>query len=169
MDARIATTGLALAALLLPAGAARALEFVISYAEIQHEVRPRQATWTVNKSVKLRLEGGNTITEGYTSRNNAGDSVNLSGQGRFRDEMVQGERSQTNWRVLDDNTLVRTWNRAQHVETIRVTVSGNTCQATIAYELKPGFKEYQTPSIRDGRPLYFSSFAAQNITCRAVE
>jgi hypothetical protein len=169
MDARIAKTGLALAALLAAAGETRAVEFVISYVETQHEVRPRQATWNVNKNLKLKLETGGAISEGYTSRNNTGDTANLSGQGRFRDAMVHGEGNQSSWRVLDDNTLLRTWSRAQHFETMRVTVSGNTCKAAIAYELKPGFKEYQLPSIRDGRPLYFTALAAKDIACRAVE
>jgi hypothetical protein len=169
MDGRIAKTGLALAALLAAAGETRAVEFIISYVETQHEVRPRQATWNVNKNLKLKLETGGAISEGYTSRNNTGDTANLSGQGRFRDEMAHGEGNQSSWRVLDDNTLLRTWTRAQHVETMRVTVSGNTCKATIAYELKPGFKEYQLPSIRDGRPLYFTALSAKDIACRAVD
>ena len=169
MNSRMGTAGLALAALLAAAGETRAVEFVISYVETQHEVRPRQATWNVNKNLKLKLETGGAISEGYTSRNNTGDTANLSGQGRFRDAMVHGEGNQSSWRVLDDNTLLRTWSRAQHVETMRVTVSGNTCKATIAYELKPGFKEYQLPSIRDGRPLYFTALSAKDIACRAVD
>ena len=174
MNIRVGKIGLALATMLLAAlslmaGPARAVEFVISYVETQHEVRPRQATWNVNKNLKLKLEAGGAIAEGYTSRNSSGDSVNLSGQGRFRDAMVHGEGNQSSWRVLDDNTLLRTWSRAQHVETMRVTVSGNTCKAAIAYELKPGFKEYQLPSIRDGRPLYFTALSAKDIACRAVE
>lgn len=169
MKTRVGKTGLALATMLLAVDPARAVEFVISYVETQHEVRPRQATWNVNKNLKLKLDSGGAISEGYTSRTNAGDTANLSGQGRFRDAMVHGEGNQSSWRVLDADTLVRTWTRPQHVETMRVTVSGNTCKATIAYELKPGFKEYLLPSIRDGRPLYFTALSAKDIACRAVE
>jgi hypothetical protein len=157
------------AAILLLAGQARAAEFVISYVEIQHEVRPRQAIWSVNKSVTLKLSGDNTISEDYTSRTRDGRSASLSGEGKFRDTMVHGSQSATSWRVESADTLVRTWLRAQHIETMRVTVSGTNCSATISYQLKPGFTEYMMPAIRDRQPLYFSQVSAQSITCRAAD
>ena len=151
------------------AGEAGAVEFVISYVEVQNEVRPKQATWSVNKSVTVKLHGGNAISDSYSARTTSGYSASLSGEGKFRDSMVQGARSQTSWRVQDSNTLVRTWARAQHTETMRLSVSGKSCSATISYRLKPGFREYMTLAIRDRQPLYFSSISAQNISCRAVD
>ena len=157
------------AAGLFLAGQASAVEFVVSYVEVQNEVRPRQATWSVNKSVTLKLQGGSAISEGYSSRTTSGHSANLSGEGKFRDTMAHGAGGGTSWRVEDSKTLVRTWNRAQHVETMRVTVNGKSCGATISYQLKPSFREYMMLAIRDRQPLYFSSVSAQNITCRAAD
>lgn len=153
----------------VPAGEARAAEFVVSWVEVQHEVRPRQAVWNVKKSLRLSLQGGNVISENYSSMNKSGQTSGFVAEGKFRNEMVLSRDSQSSWRVQDSNTLVRTWSRPQHTEVMQVSVTeGSGCRATIAYQLKPGFQEYRMLSISTKEPLYFNAVSAENISCRAT-
>jgi hypothetical protein len=160
---------LAAAGSALPAGSAHSVEFVISWLEVQHEVRPRQAVWKVRKTVRLTLEGGNAISEATTATGSSGRTVGFVGEGKLREQMSRG-RSQASWRVQDEHTLVRTASRPQHTEIMEVSVTGqNTCAAKLSYHLKPGFNEYMMRSIRNRQPLYFDAVSAENIVCKAAE
>lgn len=160
---------LAAAAWASPARPASAAEFVISWVEVQHEVRPRQATWRVKKSIRLTLEGGNAITEATSATAASGRTVGFVGEGKLREQMARG-RGAVSWRVQDEHTLIRTASRPQHTEVLQMSMSGpKTCTAKLSFELKPGFAEYMMPSIRDRKPLYFSSVDAEDIVCKASE
>ena len=118
--ARLCYVAPAAIGLLLQPGEARSVEITVSWVEVQHEVRPRQGTWNVNKSLRLNLRGGNAITENYVARNSSGKTSELAGQGKFGDSMDLRGNTQSTWSVRDANTLVRTWSRSQHTETMEV-------------------------------------------------
>lgn len=144
---------------------AQQVNIVVKWAEVQHEVRPRPGSiWRVDKVIRLTLHGGNKISDAFTATNN-GQSVASESSGQFR-ESLKGHAS---WQIQDSRTLVRTWNKTQHTEIVRVTVGpGNTCSAEISYHLKSGFHEYRMPSIHLGVPLYFTSVSAEQISCLAT-
>jgi hypothetical protein len=134
--------------------------------EIQHEVRPRQKTFTVAKTVHLTLRGGNSISERRTADNLNRGVESSGGEGTFRQEMGGGA-VRSSWRVESSKTLVRTSSWPQHNQTIRVTLDSDTsCQASISYQLKPGFTEYRMRSISMGVPIFQSQVAAEQISCR---
>ncbi len=144
---------------------AQQVNIVIKWVEVQHEVRPRAGSvWRVDKVVRLTLRGGNKVSEAFTATS-GGRSVASESSGQFRALL----KDNASWRVEDSRTLVRTWNKSQHTETIRVIVGpGRNCIAKISYHLKSGFGEYRMPSIHLGVPLYFSSVAAEQVSCVAI-
>jgi len=151
--------------LLLSVVEARTAEITVSWIEVQHQVRPRQTTGSVTKTVRLTLQGGNAISDSYEARNMRGRTRQANYQGKLREGMELG-RSSVAWRVANSRTLVRTASYPQHVQTIRVrTLSETTCQAEVSNRIKPGFREYAMRSIATGEPMYFSAVHAENVTC----
>ena len=142
-----------------------AAEITVSWTEVQQQIRPLMRMNSVAKNVRLTLQGGSAISEQFEARNMRGRSRSSALEGRLREGMEQG-RSTVAWRVGDSKTLVRTASLPQHTMTIRVrTLSDTSCEATVAYHLKPGFREYRMRSIRNGEPLYMSSIAPQQVAC----
>ena len=149
-------------------GSVEAAEIRISWISVEHEVRPKQAEWRTPKTVTLSLRGGNTISESYAVLHpNGRTTVNSSG-GNLRDPMALASTITSSWRVGPNNTLIRSADRPQHVETIRVSVSAsNSCSAKISFQLKPGFHEYRMQSLRG--PIYLSALRAEQVTCSAAD
>jgi len=150
-----------------PDAAAADLQVIVSWTEVQHEVSPRPGkTWTVRKDVTVALKPNGDVSD--TSRATSGSNVRSSTRGgRLREPIPFGEDQTALW-TRERNVLLRQLDRAQHVETIRVTTRDHrTCTATVTYALKPGFGEYMLPHVSQSMPLYFSSIAAQQVTCAA--
>ena len=147
------------------AALAAAAEITVSWTEVQQQTRPQMRVNSVAKSVRLTLQGGSAISEQFEARNMRGRSRSTALEGRLREGMERG-RSTVAWRVGDSRTLVRHASLPQHTMTIQVrTLSDTSCEATVAYRLKPGFHEYRMRSIRDGEPLYMSSITPQQVAC----
>jgi hypothetical protein len=150
---------------------ATAAEIVVSYTTVEHEVRPRQGIWNVTVQIRLTLRGGNLVGEVVHADNLHGGTRTVSREGTFRESIERGSVTPTkvSWRVGESNTLVRTADAPQHIQTMRVYMTSDmTCRAEVSYRLKPGFKEYKFTSIKLGVPIYESSIYAKNITCRAI-
>ena len=149
---------------------AQAAEIVVSWTQVEHQVRPQQGTWRVSRSVRLTLRGGNAVSESVSATNARGQSWTGSAEGRLRDSMqVSGTPRSTTWKVQDSRTLIRTFSGSQHLEVIRVTMDASgACRAQVSYQLKPGFAEYRMLSISRRTPLYFSSLQAEQIRCTAT-
>jgi hypothetical protein len=142
-----------------------AAEITVTWTEVQHQVRPRQMTGSVTKTVRLTLQGGNAISDSFEARTMRGRSRQANYQGKLREGMERG-KSSVAWRVGDSKTLIRTASYPQFVQTIHVrTLSETTCKAEVSNRIKPGFREYAMRSIATGEPMYFSSIHAENVTC----
>jgi hypothetical protein len=143
---------------------ARSAEIVVSWVETQHRVRPTSGTSHANKSIQLSLQGGNVISEHAVAVGRRGQTSERKSDGNLG-KTIALKQSRVAWRVKDDNTLVREWDRPQHVETLEIRVTNNSCRAAIAYRLKPGFTEYRQTIIRTGEPAYLRAVEADRMTC----
>jgi hypothetical protein len=149
-----------------------AAEVAVSWTEVQIQVRPQPGTNRSNKSLRLTLGGGSSISERFESSNRRSRGSS-SREGHFRSTMARtgnsegfGTRTQTSWRVGDSKTLVRTSNWPQHSEVVRVTmISDTTCRAEISHHLKSGFREFRKTSTSRGHPVYLSSITVEQVTC----
>jgi hypothetical protein len=143
---------------------AASLEFEVSWAEAQREIRPQQANVTVNRRIRALLQGDSSITETMSTEGEAPGQET----GRFRGEPWAG-RASASWQAEDSRTFVRTATYPQHLEVLRLTVtSEGSCRAALSFQLRPGFREYLKWSPSDGRLMYFSALTAGGITCRAA-
>jgi hypothetical protein len=148
---------------------ARAAEIEVSWVEVQQEVRPKNTTSTASKSVRLTLAADGKIAEHYSASNRRGQTNSRHGEGRFRETIGPRKRSQVSWHVENQKTLVRTWSREQHVQTIKVTaISDSSCRAEISFRLKPGFREFRMTSIATGEPTFHSAVSATQIKCTVL-
>ena len=144
----------------------RAAEIVVSWTEVQEEVRPRQGTRSVARTVRLSLRGGNVIADNVVTSGARGRSNTKSAEGRLGDSMTSG-KSKVSWSVRDSKSLVRTQDYPQHRSVIRVTTQSDTaCVATVSFSLRPGFQEYRLKRIADGEVMFFRSLSAENVSCR---
>src|SRR5688572_9387482 len=163
-----AVVSLVAAVILIPVGSfvgeATAAEVVVSWTEVQEEIRPRQATHRVAKRITLTLQGGNVITDSSVSTSARGQSTSKGREGRLG-ASIESKRGSVSWSVQSSKSLVRTQSRPQHVDVIRVTTHFDTsCAATVSFRLKPGFREYRLRRISDGESMYFRSLSAENVS-----
>jgi hypothetical protein len=148
---------------------ARAAEIEVSWVEVQQEVRPKKVTSTTSKSVRLTLAADGKISDRYSATNSRGKTNARNGEGRFRDGISGYKSTRVSWQVKDSKTLVRTWNREQHVQIIQVTAnSDSSCRADVSLRLKPGFREYLMYHISDGKPAYYSAISVTQIKCTVL-
>jgi hypothetical protein len=134
---------------------AASLEFEVSWAEAQREIRPQQANVTVNRRIRALLQGDSSITETMSTEGEAPEPW--------------AGRASASWQAEDSRTFVRTATYPQHLEVLRLTVtSEGSCRAALSFQLRPGFREYLKWSPSDGRLMYFSALTAGGITCRAA-
>ncbi len=164
---RLAAYGaLALASLLLGTTTAGAAEIVVTWVLVHQEIRPQQGLrHSSNASVRLSLRGGSEIAESYECDEHARAAKRTIARGAVPQPHGGGLANVT-WRVQDARTLVRTSERSQHTETVRVTTIGtNSCRATVSYRLKHGFREYRVTRISTGEPLFVSRVHADQIKC----
>lgn len=68
--------------------------------------------------------------------------------------------------VADNNTLVRRTDYKDHVNTLKIAVSGKTCHATMTNELKPGFTSFEARSTKFGTTASYKDWKMTSSTCR---
>ena len=96
----------------------------------------------------------------------------VEGEGRYsrrwemKDRKLGPQESGAQYRVIDRNTIVRTSSGPTHIFTVRITVSGKSCRADVAYTLKPGHKEFQVYSPQLGTAAFYSKLAPHSVSCR---
>jgi hypothetical protein len=70
------------------------------------------------------------------------------------------------YRVVDRNTIQKTFADGTFVYDVKVVVDGNTCKADVSYTLKPGEKEFVTYSPELGVKAYYSQLKPFDIDCK---
>jgi hypothetical protein len=135
----------------------------VKYHEFLEQVRPVAKAFLRNQDIEVTLHNGNQVTERRSSSRPDGQTVGQAeSEGVFGSAASSG-RMIVNWRVSGRNSLVRNLEGPQHIEVLRINVSGHSCTASVSYSLKPGFREYlRTPH---GELHYFSSIQATVDSC----
>jgi hypothetical protein len=160
--------GAATAALLFVSAAANAqsggeVKIQVKYHEMLEQVRPVAKSFVRNQDVEVTLHNGNQVTERREWSRPDGQTLGQAeSEGVFGSAAGSGRMS-VNWRVSGRNSLVRYFESPQHVEVLRINVSGHSCTASISQSLKPGFREYER--LPHGEPHYFSSIQATIDSC----
>jgi hypothetical protein len=149
-----------------PPAEAGDVTFIIQYIDEIEQVSPSVASYNVDQHVTVTLHDGNKVTEQRVWKS-PNQSSSIGTAGAFGETVPAGKFS-VKWKVESQNALIRYREFPQHIETMRIVVSGKTCEATISHELKKGFSEYE----RFGsgwKPAYYRSLRSSGITCSVKE
>ena len=139
--------------------------FDLSYVDQVQEISPITANYATNQHIVVTLREGNCVTEqhGWQSPKSAGK---YGTEGAIGAAASAGQIKVT-WHVENQNSLIRYAEYPQHIDTVHLMVSGQSCQATISRRLKPGFSTYERFN-RDWSPVFFSSLTSSEIACRVI-
>lgn len=146
-----------------PVHAADSVTFDISYVDQAQAISPVTGSFPVSVHDVVTLHNGNWVTEQRTWQSpvDGGSTTSESAMGA---EVARGEINVT-WHVESATSLFRYRDYPQHMETLHITASGQTCNATVQHRLKPGFTSYERFDAK-GQPRYFSSVVSSGISCR---
>ena len=142
------------------------MTFDITYVDQMQGISPITGSFPVRVHAVVTLHNGNWVTEQRTWQSPI-DSGSTTSEGVMGAEVAAGRGAEINvtWHVESATSLFRYRDYPQHVETLHITVSGQTCIATLQHRLKPGFTSYERFG-RKEEPRYFSSVVSSGISCR---
>jgi hypothetical protein len=113
--------------------------------------------------VIVTLHDGNRVTEQRVWQSpHQNGSIDVSAA--FGHAEVAGKFS-VKWNVVSASSLIRYREFPQHIEVLKIAVSGQTCEATISHNLKAGFSEYERFG-ENWKPYFYGSIRSSGITCR---
>jgi hypothetical protein len=140
--------------------------FDINYIDETQQTKPSAASYNVTQHVVVTLHDGNKVTEQRNWRS-SGQSSAIGASGALGETVTPGKFT-IQWKVLGANSLIRYRVFPQHIEVLKIAVSGKNCEATISHNLKNGFNEYERFDMK-WEPLFYSSLRSSNITCAVQE
>ena len=123
----------------------------VDYTSYRVKPQPRFNRSHVNFVFSLKEDG--TIQQEVKTSGRHGKQTNS--------EAKLGKR----FRVVDEKTIQRKIESADHIQTIIITVSGNRCRAIMTNELKPGFTEWEGTSTQLGAKAYYRDWKMASSTC----
>jgi hypothetical protein len=136
--------------------------FDLHYIDEIQQNRPTVASYNVNQHVIVTLHDGNQVTEQRFWQSPV-DSDSIGVSGAFGQKAAALKWS-VKWKVVNANSLVRYREFPQHIEVLKIEVSGQTCVATITHNLKAGFSEYERFG-KQWQPVFYSSLHSSGVTC----
>ncbi|MCK1284098.1 caspase family protein [Bradyrhizobium sp. 44] len=87
-------------------------------------------------------------------------------KGRFADRGTQlGSVGDGTFQLVDENTLRRTREFKDRIQTLTIAVSGDRCRATMKNDLKPGFVEWEGRSTELGSKAFYGDWRMTSSTC----
>jgi hypothetical protein len=146
---------------LTAARAAEGTTIHLRYVTVEDRLRPDPAPGrTTEREITAHLSTNGTVSEVYgRSFGHQHREDNWGGR-------LGGEgSSDVHWRVVDANTLVRTRDLAQSVQTITVHVRGSSCDMAFNDRFKPGFKEVKNYRLSDNSVAYYSLASVTQTSC----
>lgn len=133
----------------------------LRYVTVEDRLRPSPATnLAAVRTIVLKLSTTGAISEVYGR-----------GSGGVYNEFQTGghlggsEDSRLQWHVVNQNTLVRTRELDQSVQTITVIINGSSCNMTYNNRLKSGFSEVKDVSITLGVVAYYDLARVTDSSC----
>jgi hypothetical protein len=140
--------------------------FDITYVDETEQTKPSVTSYSVNQHVVVTLHDGNRVTE-QRNWQSVGQSSAIEASGALGETVTPGKFT-IQWKVVGANSLIRYRVFPQHVEVLKIAVSGKTCEATISHNLKPGFSEYERFGLK-WEPRFYRSLQSSGIVCRVQE
>jgi hypothetical protein len=137
--------------------------FDITYVDETEQTRPSVSSYNVDQHVVVTLHDGNKVTE-QRKWQSVGQSSAIDASGALGETVTPGKFT-IQWKVVGANSLIRYRVFPQHIEVMKIAVSGNTCEATISHNLKPGFTEYERFGLK-WEPRFYRSLRSSGIACR---
>jgi hypothetical protein len=137
--------------------------FDISYIDETEQTKPSVTSYTVNQHVVVTLHDGNRVTE-QRNWQSTSHSSQIAASGALGETVTPGKFT-IQWKVLGANSLIRYRVFPQHIEVLKIGVTGKTCEATISHNLKQGYSEYERFN-EHWSPLFYRSLHSSDIVCR---
>jgi hypothetical protein len=137
--------------------------FDLNYIDETVQTKPSVTSYTVNQHVVVTLHDGNKVTEDRNWQS-AGHSSAIGASGALGETVTPGKFT-IQWKVVGANSLIRYRVFPQHIEVLKISVTGKTCEATISHNLKQGFSEYERFN-EHWSPLFYSSLHSSGVVCR---
>lgn len=158
-----------LLALAFPAAANAEARFRLSLSWVTHEIEPVERARSVQSTFLVTLSDKGKVTEAFTR----------TGGGRRRNTMTRereaglgdelGGRFAAQWKVVNQNTLVRVAARPSHTFAIWLRTDGrNACSISVEWRLKPGFSVYEGWSRGRQVETRFSHPTLQHASCEVL-
>ncbi|MFA6965044.1 hypothetical protein [Bosea sp. (in: a-proteobacteria)] len=148
-----------------PAALAQDAQFRLSLAWTIQEIEPEQRSRLAGGTFLVTLGKGGKVTEQFTG-NRGG---RRGRQARFREgelgEDLDG-RFVSQWKVVNESTLVRLSARRSHTFAIWLKTDGSrSCTVLLEWRLKPGFTQYEGWAQRRGIWMSFVQPTVQQASC----
>jgi hypothetical protein len=140
--------------------------FDINYIDETEQTKPSVTSYTINQHVVVTLHDGNKVTE-QRNWQAAGQSAEIGASGALGETVTPGKFT-IQWKVVGANSLIRYRVFPQHIEVLKIAVTGKTCEATISHNLKPGFSEYERFGLK-WELRFYRSLRSSSIVCRLEE
>lgn len=87
-------------------------------------------------------------------------------QWQLKKRKLGAHKSGAQYRVIDRNTILRTFADKTHIYEVRIAVDGTSCKAEVKYTLKPGHKEFEMYSPQLGTRAYYRDLTPFDVQCR---
>ncbi|WP_332696079.1 hypothetical protein [Bosea sp. (in: a-proteobacteria)] len=153
----------------VPEALAQEARFRLDLAWVTHEIEPVERARPVHSTFLVTLSDKGKVSETFIR----------SGGGRRRNPMTRereaglgdelGGRFAAQWRVVNQNTLVRVAARPSHTFAIWLRTDGSkSCTISVEWRLKPGFTVYEGWSRRRRVETRFSHPTLQQATCEVL-
>lgn len=167
MSYRVYMAAFAAAGFLSAASGASAKDvgFDINYVDSMVETSPKSTAYSVNQHVVVTLHSDNHVTESRQWRA-PGSSSEITLDSALGTDAT-ARKFTVNWRVQSASSLIRYRTFPQHVEVMRIAVSGQTCRASIEHQLKPGFSSYERFG-KSWESHIYSSIHSSGISCQVI-
>lgn len=132
----------------------------LEYTTHVYRVRPKPGTKTSTLKSDIVLHPDGRIEE------------NLQHLGRhLRTELIKNQKLGDNpasilqFRVIDENTISRTFDDGVLSGVTKIAVDGKTCKATVELKMNPTLKEYQDYSTELGEKAYYRDLKVLQAKC----
>ena len=130
----------------------------ISYTEVRDRILPFPQKTATNAQLEVRITGTGTVQH-TESRVSSGTLVGKAAALKLGTAVNQG------WQIAGPSQLINVAGFQSYERAILVTVSGLSCTARVAYNLKPGYADYRYRSVKTGENAVARSVSAVNTTC----
>ncbi len=146
-----------------PAQATDGATIHLRYVTVEDRIRPDPASSiSTERTIVAHLSAGGKVSEVY-ARGSGSNYREFNAEGR-----LGASESKVRWRVINANTLMRTKELEQSVQTIIVHVKGTTCEMTFTNRFKSRFNEVKNTRIGDGAVAFYSLARVSESSC-AIE